>query len=30
MVRYINYMNYSDSRNIGSRDNITFEVNYEF
>ena len=30
IVRYINYMNYADSRNIGSRDNITFEVTYEF
>ena len=30
MVRYINYMDYADSRNVGSRDSVTFEVNYEF
>ena len=30
MVRYINYMDYSDNRAINSRDNITFEVTYEF
>ncbi len=30
MVRYINYMDYADNRNVGSRDSVTFEVNYEF
>jgi len=30
IVRYINYMDYADSRNIGSRDNVTFEITYEF
>lgn len=30
MVRYINYMDYADNRNVGSRDNVTFEVTYEF